>query len=223
MALPNKVKKLLNDAQQLSEYRDCSAYFYKWLHNEFSKQPVGNLINARAEFIDRLLIKLFHVFDLAHEPDLALIAVGGYGRGELHPYSDIDFLLLVTKQPNDDICEKIGQFVTMLWDLNLEIGHSVRTIEQAIEQKREDVTFATSLLESRLIFGNHIEFEKLKSHLIERPVWGSGEFFVAKVQEQNLRHKKCHGTAYNLEPNIKENPGGLRDLQTIIWVAKKTL
>ncbi|MBQ4797987.1 [protein-PII] uridylyltransferase [Pseudoalteromonas sp. MMG006] len=221
MALPNKVKKLLSDAEQLSDYRDCSSYFYKWLHNEFSKQPVGNLINARAEFIDRLLIKLFHVYDLAREPDLALIAVGGYGRGELHPYSDIDFLLLVTQQPSEKICEKIGQFVTMLWDLNLEIGHSVRTIEQAIEQKREDVTFATSLLESRLIFGNHIEFEKLKTHIIETPVWRSGEFFVAKVQEQNLRHKKCHGTAYNLEPNIKENPGGLRDLQTIIWVAKK--
>lgn len=82
------------------------AIFYKWLHNEFSKQPVGNLINARAEFIDRLLIKLFHVYDLAREPDLALIAVGGYGRGELHPYSDIDFLLLVTKPPSEEICEK---------------------------------------------------------------------------------------------------------------------
>ncbi|WOC25181.1 [protein-PII] uridylyltransferase [Pseudoalteromonas sp. N1230-9] len=221
MALPNKVKKLLSQAEQLSDYRDCSSYFYKWLQNEFSKQPVSNLINARAEFIDRLLIKLFHDYDLAHESDLALIAVGGYGRGELHPYSDIDFMLLVSEQPSDAVCEKIGQFVTMLWDLNLEIGHSVRTIEQALEQKREDVTFATSLLESRLIFGNHIEFEKLKRHLDDTPIWRSDEFFLAKVQEQNLRHKKCHGTAYNLEPNIKENPGGLRDLQTIIWVAKK--
>ena len=221
MALPNKVKKLLSQAEQLSDYRDCSSYFYKWLQNEFSKQPVSNLINARAEFIDRLLIKLFHDYDLAHESDLALIAVGGYGRGELHPYSDIDFMLLVSEQPSESVCEKIGQFVTMLWDLNLEIGHSVRTIEQALEQKREDVTFATSLLESRLIFGNHIEFEKLKNHLIDTPIWRSDEFFLAKVQEQSLRHKKCHGTAYNLEPNIKENPGGLRDLQTIIWVAKK--
>ena len=221
MALPNKVKKLLSQAEQLSDYRDCSSYFYKWLQNEFSKQPVSNLINARAEFIDRLLIKLFHDYDLAHESDLALIAVGGYGRGELHPYSDIDFMLLVSEQPSEAVCEKIGQFVTMLWDLNLEIGHSVRTIEQALEQKREDVTFATSLLESRLIFGNHIEFEKLKNHLIDTPIWRSDEFFLAKVQEQSLRHKKCHGTAYNLEPNIKENPGGLRDLQTIIWVAKK--
>jgi len=221
VALPNKVKKLLSQAEQLSDYRDCSSYFYKWLQNEFSKQPVSNLINARAEFIDRLLIKLFHDYDLAHESDLALIAVGGYGRGELHPYSDIDFMLLVSEQPSEAVCEKIGQFVTMLWDLNLEIGHSVRTIEQALEQKREDVTFATSLLESRLIFGNHIEFEKLKNHLIDSPIWRSDEFFLAKVQEQNLRHRKCHGTAYNLEPNIKENPGGLRDLQTIIWVAKK--
>ena len=221
MALPNKVKKLLSQAEQLSDYRDCSSYFYKWLQNEFSKQPVSNLINARAEFIDRLLIKLFHDYDLAHESDLALIAVGGYGRGELHPYSDIDFMLLVSEQPSEAVCEKIGQFVTMLWDLNLEIGHSVRTIEQALEQKREDVTFATSLLESRLIFGNHIEFEKLKKHLLDTPIWRSDEFFLAKVQEQSLRHKKCHGTAYNLEPNIKENPGGLRDLQTIIWVAKK--
>ncbi len=221
MALPNKVKKLLSQAEQLSDYRDCSSYFYKWLQNEFSKQPVSNLINARAEFIDRLLIKLFHDYDLAHESDLALIAVGGYGRGELHPYSDIDFMLLVSEQPSEAVCEKIPQLVTMLWDLNLEIGHSVRTIEQALEQKREDVTFATSLLESRLIFGNHIEFEKLKNHLIDTPIWRSDEFFLAKVQEQSLRHKKCHGTAYNLEPNIKENPGGLRDLQTIIWVAKK--
>ncbi len=221
MALPNKVKKLLSQAERLSDYRDCSSYFYKWLQNEFSKQPVSNLINARAEFIDRLLIKLFHDYDLAHESDLALIAVGGYGRGELHPYSDIDFMVLVSEQPNEIICDKLSQFVTMLWDLNLEIGHSVRTIEQVYEQKREDVTFATSLLESRLIFGNHIEFEKLKKHLTDTPIWRSDDFFIAKRQEQQLRHKKCHGTAYNLEPNIKENPGGLRDIQTIFWVAKK--
>ncbi|MFY8272646.1 [protein-PII] uridylyltransferase [Pseudoalteromonas sp. SSDWG2] len=221
MALPNKLKDLLEQANELEEYKACSQYFYKWLNNQFDKQPVGSLIRARAEYIDRLLIKLFHSFGLAQNPDLALVAVGGYGRGELHPYSDIDFLLLVNDDPSEQVCEQIGQFVTRLWDLNLEIGHSVRTRAQAIEQKREDVSFATSLLESRLIFGNHIEFEKLKDHIIQTPVWGSAEFFTAKRQEQDVRHRKCHGTAYNLEPNIKENPGGLRDLQTIIWVAKK--
>ena len=221
MALPNKLKDLLEQASKLDEYKACSQYFYKWLGNQFDKQPVGSLIRARAEYIDRLLIKLFHCCNLAHEPELALVAVGGYGRGELHPYSDIDFLLLVRNEPAPELCEKIGQFVTLLWDLNLEIGHSVRTREQVLEQKKEDVSFATSLLESRLIFGNHIEFEKLKEHILQTPVWGSDDFFIAKRQEQDLRHRKCHGTAYNLEPNIKENPGGLRDLQTIIWVAKK--
>ncbi len=221
MALPNKVKKLLESAGQLDDYKQCSAYFYKWLRNEFDKQPVSNLIRARAEFIDRLLIKLFHDFALTNHPELAIIAVGGYGRGELHPYSDIDFMILAEQSPGEEISEKIGRFVTLLWDLGLEIGHSVRTIEQALEQKRNDVHFATSLLESRLIFGNHIAFETLKHRIMETPIWRSDEFFLAKVREQQYRHKKCHGTAYNLEPNIKENPGGLRDLQTIIWVAKK--
>ncbi|CAM4107870.1 [protein-PII] uridylyltransferase [Pseudoalteromonas byunsanensis] len=221
MALPNRVKKLLDDAEQLDDYKDCSAYFYKWLHNEFSKQPVRNLINARAEFIDRLLIKLFNDTGLAQYPEIALIAIGGYGRGELHPYSDVDFLLLVQSPPDEQLKGCLETFVTLLWDLNLEIGHSVQTHEQVLEQKKQDVHFTTSLLESRLICGNHIEFERLKSHIMETPIWRSDEFFIAKVDEQKVRHRKCHGTAYNLEPNVKENPGGLRDLQTIFWVAKK--
>ncbi|TMP27036.1 [protein-PII] uridylyltransferase [Pseudoalteromonas rubra] len=221
MALPNKVKTLLDEAQTLNDYKNCQAYFYKWLNNQFSKQPVRQLINARAEFIDRLLIKLYSDTGLAQFPDLALIGVGGYGRGELHPYSDIDFLLLCKVEPGPELTGSLESFMTLLWDLNLDIGHSVRTHEQVLEQKREDVHFTTSLLESRLICGNHVEFERLKSHIVETPIWQSDEFFIAKVKEQRLRRKKCHGTAYNLEPNIKENPGGLRDLQTIFWVAKK--
>ncbi|MBQ4844533.1 MULTISPECIES: [protein-PII] uridylyltransferase [unclassified Pseudoalteromonas] len=221
MALPNKVKTLLDNAEQLCDLKDCAAYFYKWLSNEFSKQPVRNLINSRAEFIDRLLIKLFNDTGLARYPELALIAVGGYGRGELHPYSDIDFLLLVNDTPNATMTSALEQFVTLLWDLNLEIGHSVRTHEQVLDQKKQDVHFTTSLLESRLICGNHVEFERLRSHIVETPIWQSADFFLAKVDEQKVRHRKCHGTAYNLEPNIKENPGGLRDVQTIFWVAKK--
>ncbi|WP_462173933.1 [protein-PII] uridylyltransferase [Pseudoalteromonas xiamenensis] len=221
MALPNKLKQLLDSAEQLQEYKDCSAYFYKWLHNEFTKQPVRNLINARAEFVDRLLIKLFNQCGLALQADMALIAIGGYGRGELHPYSDIDFLLLVNDKPSNTVIQQLEQFVTFLWDLNLDIGHSVRTHQEVLEQKQHDVHFTTSLLESRLICGNHIAYERLKRHIQDSPLWRSDDFFIAKVNEQNLRHKKCHGTAYNLEPNIKENPGGLRDIQTILWVAKK--
>ncbi|MCF2833397.1 nucleotidyltransferase domain-containing protein, partial [Pseudoalteromonas sp. DL2-H6] len=221
MALPNKVKTLLDEAQELTDYRDCLAFFYKWLSNQFVKQPVRNLINSRAEFIDRLLIKLFNETGLAHQPDLSLIAIGGYGRGELHPFSDIDFLVLTKSVPCEEVTSCLERFVTYLWDLGLDIGHSVRTHEQVLEQKQNDVHFATSLLESRLICGNHIEYERLKRHIVETPIWQSSDFFIAKVNEQNIRHKKCHGTAYNLEPNIKENPGGLRDLQTIFWVAKK--
>ena len=221
MALPNKLKTLLDSANTLEDFKDCSAYFYKWLSNEFSKQPVKYLIRARAEFVDLMLQKLYVITELNRHDDIALIAVGGYGRGELHPYSDIDFLVLVRNEPNEQLKESLGQFVTFLWDLGLEIGHSVRTHEQVLEQKKQDVHFTTSLLECRLISGNELEFERLKSHIIETPIWRSEEFFIAKVDEQKIRRKKCHGTAYNLEPNVKENPGGLRDLQTIFWVAKK--
>ena len=147
MALPNKVKTLLDEAQILSEYKDCSAYFYKWLSMQFSKQPVRNLINARAEFIDRLLIKLFNDTGLSQHPDLALIAIGGYGRGELHPYSDIDFLVLTQTPPCQQVTARLEEFVTFLWDIGLDIGHSVRTHEQVLEQKQDDVHFTTSLHE----------------------------------------------------------------------------
>lgn len=221
MSLPSSVNSQLEQAEKLAQYKQSSQYFYSWLRDQFDKQPVRDLIHARGKFIDNLLIKLFNQFDLASESQLALIGVGGYGRGELHPYSDIDFLLLVEQEPPQALQEKIGQFVTFLWDLNLETGHSVRTLAQVIEQKEQDVQFATCLLESRLICGAQQQFDKLKAHISAQPVWDSKAFFIAKRQEQKLRHRKCHGTAYNLEPNIKENPGGLRDLQTVIWVAKK--
>nr|WP_239032992.1 [protein-PII] uridylyltransferase [Pseudoalteromonas luteoviolacea] len=212
---------LLDQAQQLDDYKGCMTYFYKWLNNQFSKQPVRLLIKARSEFIDTLLKKLFVQTGLSEFSQLALIGIGGYGRGELHPFSDIDFMLLTDGEPCDELRSALEIFVTYLWDLNLDIGHSVRTHEQVLEQKSKDVHFTTSLLESRLICGNLVEFERLKSHIVKTPIWRSDDFFIAKVKEQKLRRKKCHGTAYNLEPNIKENPGGLRDLQTIFWVAKK--
>ena len=135
MALSNKLKTLLEAANTLDDFKDCSSYFYKWLRNEFSKQPVKHLIRSRAAFVDLLLQKLYKITGLSEHQDIALIAVGGYGRGELHPYSDIDFLLLVKSEPSETLKESLGQFVTHLWDLGLEIGHSVRTHEQVLEQK----------------------------------------------------------------------------------------
>lgn len=219
MALPHSFIKLLSDAEQLEQYKQLLTQFHSWLYEQFSHQPVERLVRARAEIIDLILQKLFNHYQLNQECDL--IAVGGYGRGELHPFSDIDFLLLVEKEPNPALCEQISQFVTFLWDLRLDIGHSVRTLNQTIEQKRVDVTFATSLLEARLVCGDQQHFERLKRKLQETSAWRSDAFFIAKRDEQAIRHQRCHGTAYNLEPNLKENPGGLRDVQTIIWVAKK--
>ncbi|SFC21313.1 [protein-PII] uridylyltransferase [Pseudoalteromonas denitrificans] len=221
MAVPEIQIKQLAQCELLEDYKNAIADFYLWLKQEFSYQPVERLIKARACYIDQLLCKLFQGFGLANNNNLTLIAVGGYGRGELHPYSDIDFLLLVQKEPTTTECEKISQFVTMLWDLGLDIGHSVRTLEQTIDYEKQDVSFATSLLESRLIYGSEENFNLFQTKLIQTKTWNSEDFFLAKTQEQDLRHKKCHGTTYNLEPNLKENPGGLRDIQTIIWVAKK--
>ncbi len=221
MPVPEKYLKLLSNATNITEYKQSAKMFYDWQKQEFTHQPVERLLKARAHYIDKLLCQLMQHFGLATESEIALIAVGGYGRGELHPFSDIDFLMLVDSTPNDILSEKIGAFVTMLWDLNLDIGHSVRTLQQVLEQEKQDVSFATSLLECRLILGEDNIYNKLQQQVINSQIWGSDAFFLAKIQEQDLRHNKCHGTTYNLEPNLKENPGGIRDIQTIIWVAKK--
>ena len=219
MAITKKFTQLLAKCEQLDDYKHLLEQFYLWLEEQFSHQPVERLVKARAALIDAILSQLYDHYQLREHGDL--IAIGGYGRGELHPFSDIDFLLLVNKDPNKETQETIAQFVTFLWDLRLDIGHSVRTIKQTIEQKKSDVNFATSLLESRLVCGDPDNFAHLQKKLVETSAWKSDTFFIAKRDEQEIRHKKCHGTAYNLEPNLKENPGGLRDVQTIIWVAKK--
>ncbi|OUL58417.1 [protein-PII] uridylyltransferase [Pseudoalteromonas ulvae] len=220
MPVPASILMLLNEAKQLEDFKHSASVFYDWLNQEFAHQPVERLVKARSTYIDTLLILLLKKFKL-NQHGLCLIAVGGYGRGELHPFSDIDFLILVQTDPPQELCEKISQFVTMLWDLNLDIGHSVRTLAQTLEQTQKDVTFTTSLLECRLLFGEPAQFDAMQQALLDSDHWRSDTFFIAKTNEQTLRHNKCNGTAYNLEPNLKENPGGLRDIQTIIWVAKK--
>jgi [protein-PII] uridylyltransferase len=219
MAITKRFSQLLNQCEQLEDYKHLLEQFYAWLEEQFSHQPVERLVKARAELIDAILTRLCDYYELTEYGDL--IAIGGYGRGELHPFSDIDFLFLVHTNPDKATEEKIAQFVTFLWDLRLDIGHSVRTLKQTIDYKKQDVNFATSLLESRLVCGDPENFTTLQNKLVETSSWKSDAFFIAKRDEQALRHKKCHGTSFNLEPNLKENPGGLRDVQTIIWVAKK--
>lgn len=179
----------------------------------------GVLIHERAQIIDALLTHLWQTTDWG-EAELALVAVGGYGRGELHPHSDIDLLILLGD--NCDHCkERVGAFLTLLWDIGLEIGHSVRTVDECITSAAEDITVLTNLMEARNLCGPEGLLQQVEQATAAPNMWPSGEFFRAKLQEQQTRHAKFADTEYNLEPNVKGSPGGLRDLQVIGWIAER--
>lgn len=182
-------------------------------------EKIHELILERAVFIDCLLHYAWHQFTWPQT--INLIAVGGYGRSELHPYSDIDLLLLVDEIEDDIHRDSIGQFFTLLWDIGLEIGHSVRTVKQCVDMAISDITVVTSIMESRPLMGDPVLHAQLNSLTTPDKIWPADEFFRAKKEEQVLRHNKFKDSEYNLEPNIKNAPGGLRDIQIICWVAKR--
>jgi [protein-PII] uridylyltransferase len=182
-------------------------------------EDIRTLVYERALFIDCILHYAWHKFEW---PDsISLEAVGGYGRGELHPASDIDLLILHRPEVLAECEENISQFFTFLWDIKLEIGSSVRTISQCIEIARNDITVATNIMESRTLVGDESLRHELLQQSAPNNIWPADTFFRAKWDEQIARHKKYNDTEYNLEPNIKNAPGGLRDIQTISWVAKR--
>ena len=145
----------------------------------------------------------------------------GYGRAELHPASDIDLLILVPPERDEFLAETISSFITLLWDIGLCVGQSVRTVKECIEHARDDISIATNLLEARHLAGDHGLFEAMIEGTSPERIWPTDVFFAAKMQEQKERHLKYDDTAHNLEPNIKEGPGGLRDIQMIGWIAKR--
>ncbi|MDH5301751.1 MAG: [protein-PII] uridylyltransferase [Gammaproteobacteria bacterium] len=184
-------------------------------------RPIEQLIWGRAWLVDGLLQLAWPSFISAQDQaNTALIAVGGYGRGELHPASDIDFMILFQEE-NPALLEAAGHFVTFLWDIGLEVGHSVRSLAECVDIANQDITVVTNLTESRLIAGSEKIFRHLRIIIDPKYIWPSRRFFEAKWQEQIERHQRFHDTAYNLEPNIKEGPGGLRDIQMIGWVTKR--
>jgi [protein-PII] uridylyltransferase len=185
-----------------------------------AEEPVEELVQARAAFIDAVLRAAWRKHCAAQD-SWALVAVGGYGRGELHPASDIDILLLVPQAPDGAGSAAVERVVAFLWDIGLEVGHSVRTVAQCAEESVGNVSVMTTLLESRLLAGSAALLVAMRSALAPERIWPVKQFFEAKVHEQTERHLKANDTAYNLEPNVKTGPGGLRDIQTIAWVAKR--
>ncbi len=174
------------------------------------------LLHAHARLIDRTLRGLWRAH--APSPAMALVATGGYGRGELFPYSDVDVLVLLGAEPSAQERGRVEQLIGMFWDIGLEIGHSVRTVDTCIESAESDITVETSLLEARLLAGNAGLF-RLLSRAIEKNI-DPVAFLKAKKLEQEQRHAKYRDTPFALEPNLKEAPGGLRDLQVIRWIAQ---
>lgn len=191
------------------------------LYGKFDQgTPVAALVLERSQLIDGVLREAWtrHFGDTE---DAALIAVGGYGRQELQPASDIDIMILIDPEADPRLSDPLEGLVTFLWDIGLEVGHSVRTVDDCVREATSDVTVMTNLLEARRLCGNESLYLRMREATTPDRLWNSESFFAAKTLEQRARWHKYGGTAYNLEPNIKENPGGLRDIQMIAWVAKR--
>ncbi len=184
-------------------------------------EDVEELVRDRALLVDIALRAAWKSHAGKFASDLALIAVGGYGRGELHPCSDIDIMVLLPKSDSADWQPDIERFLALLWDIGLEVGHSVRSIDDCQRESLADISVATTLFEARLLAGPESLFAGMRRALAPDRLWSSQDFFEAKVREQTERHHRYFDTAYNLEPNVKSSPGGLRDIQTIGWVAKR--
>ena len=185
-----------------------------------SARGMRGMLQRLSKLTDEILQRLWERADLPG--GFCLVAVGGFGRGELFPHSDVDVLLLLPSDANPDANEalkaKVEAFIGSCWDTGLEIGSSMRTVAECVSEASKDVTVQTSLLESRVVCGNKRLFAQYQKQF--KAALDPKAFFVAKTLELRQRHNRHENSPYSLEPNCKESPGGLRDLQVILWVAK---
>ena len=200
--------------------KDKAALLAQNLNKSDSARGVQTLLRRLCILTDSSIKKIW--LETGFDDQVCLVAVGGYGRGALYPYSDIDVLLLlpsgVSAEENPVLKGQIEQFISACWDNGLEIGSSVRNLEECIQESSSDITIQTSLLEARRIVGSASLFKKFKNQYDE--AMDAKAFFVSKTLELRQRHTKFENTPYSLEPNAKESPGGLRDLQIILWTAR---
>ncbi|MDF3920551.1 [protein-PII] uridylyltransferase [Salinicola salarius] len=212
---------LARDRQPIPLFKQALRTIRERLDERFrAGADVRDLVYGRAWCLDRLLEIAWERFEWPDD-NVALLAVGGYGRGELHPYSDIDLLLLLGTDDDTPYRESLTSFITFLWDIGLEIGQSVRSLNDCEREARGDITVITNLLETRTLAGPESLREAMRERLSTRHMWSSAAFFEGKWQEQITRHFKHNNSEYHLEPNLKSAPGGLRDIQMIGWVAKR--
>jgi len=184
-----------------------------------NKKNIQQILMEYSHLLDTILCQLWQSLEPCQ--NVALIAVGGYGRQEMHPLSDIDLLILLDKAIDPELGERISRFVTQLWDLKLEVGQSVRTLDECVEEAKKDLTIITNLIEARHLCGDSTLLDKLNQRISSDKIWSSTQFFQAKLGEKTARYKRFGDTAYRVEPNLKESPGGLRDIQMISWVTKR--
>jgi len=218
-------KSLEISLSPLKTFKDALSNGTEALKDAFdSGLNVVELVHKHAWLIDQLLVHAWQSMitdENQASKNLALVAVGGYGRGELHPASDIDLMILEKSRSSKGVNQQIQKFLTFLWDIGLEVGQSVRTVKDCVSEGRADITVATNIMESRLLAGDSALFESMRKLTGPKKIWPTKKFFKAKWQEQIERHAKYANSEHSLEPNIKEGPGGLRDIQMIGWVAKR--
>lgn len=199
--------------------QQCHDYFRETL-------DAVTLVAHRSQLIDQILFCLWQNAELNdntnQDTSISLLAVGGYGRAELHPHSDIDLLIVLANEAAfEKHKEALQSFITLLWDLKLDIGHSVRTLDECVTEAKKDLTIITNMMEARTLAGDESLLTELHRRTDPRIIWSGPDFFAAKWEELKKRHAKHESTEYNLEPNVKNSPGTLRDIQTINWMAMR--
>ncbi|MDE0001587.1 MAG: DUF294 nucleotidyltransferase-like domain-containing protein, partial [Rhodospirillaceae bacterium] len=217
-------RALAGSGSPIQPFRDVLASAHQSLADRFrANESVETLVRFRSRVIDQAVLAAWDHFAADLRDRCALVAVGGYGRGELHPHSDVDLMVLRDTTGDAAVNEAISRFFMFLWDIGLEVGHSVRTPEDCEVESRNDVTVMTTMMEARLLTGPADLFNTYEQHVGRDRVWDSADYFHAKCAEQEARHHAFDDTGYKLEPNIKASPGGLRDIQTIVWIARRHL
>jgi [protein-PII] uridylyltransferase len=214
---------LKTSTPDIKVFRDALKRGHNILKERFqAHENATNYVLQRAWLVDQIVLQVWQQFcSVPKNNTIALVAVGGYGRGELHPHSDVDLLILLESAMDAEMQDCIENFLRLLWDLRLKVGHGVRTLEECVQEAAADITVATNLIEARLLIGDEPLFQAMQAAIVPNRIWSHKNFFAAKIEEQTRRHLRYDDTASNLEPNIKESPGGLRDIQMIGWVAKR--